>query len=139
MPRSFEMIVRNGEVEKAKAGDRCRFTGTLIVIPDVSRTGMPGLFLCLFVPSCLCLCFFSRFDYFEVKKESPLIMMPLFIHFFVLLLFLGPKSEGRKMNGKNGRTNTQTEEAREFAMARTLSYRLAFLVSHIETTNTQVK
>ncbi|KAJ7070541.1 MCM-domain-containing protein [Mycena amicta] len=29
-------------VERAKAGDKCTFTGTFIVIPDVSQLGLPG-------------------------------------------------------------------------------------------------
>lgn len=33
---------RHEEVEKAKAGDKCLFTGTLIVVPDISRGRMPG-------------------------------------------------------------------------------------------------
>lgn len=37
MPRSIDVILRNETVEKAKAGDKCIFTGTLIVVPDVSQ------------------------------------------------------------------------------------------------------
>eukprot|EP01116_Phalansterium_solitarium_P020166 TRINITY_DN5870_c0_g1_i1.p1 TRINITY_DN5870_c0_g1~~TRINITY_DN5870_c0_g1_i1.p1 ORF type:complete len:820 (-),score=186.98 TRINITY_DN5870_c0_g1_i1:6-2465(-) len=37
MPRSIDVIMRHREVEKAKAGDKCRFTGTLIVVPEVAR------------------------------------------------------------------------------------------------------
>jgi DNA replication licensing factor MCM6 len=29
-------------VERAKAGDKCTFTGTFIVVPDVSQLGIPG-------------------------------------------------------------------------------------------------
>jgi len=29
-------------VERAKAGDKCVFTGTLIVIPDIAQLGLPG-------------------------------------------------------------------------------------------------
>ncbi|KAG8572308.1 hypothetical protein GDO81_012013 [Engystomops pustulosus] len=36
IPRSVEVILRAEAVETAMAGDRCDFTGTLIVIPDVS-------------------------------------------------------------------------------------------------------
>jgi DNA replication licensing factor MCM6 len=35
MPRCIDIILRNEGVEKAKAGDKCLFTGNLIVIPDV--------------------------------------------------------------------------------------------------------
>ncbi|OBZ86512.1 DNA replication licensing factor mcm6 [Choanephora cucurbitarum] len=42
MPRSMDMIVRNEMVERAKAGDKCIFTGTLIVVPDVSAFRTPG-------------------------------------------------------------------------------------------------
>eukprot|EP01117_Protostelium_nocturnum_P010652 TRINITY_DN3837_c0_g1_i1.p1 TRINITY_DN3837_c0_g1~~TRINITY_DN3837_c0_g1_i1.p1 ORF type:complete len:837 (-),score=296.88 TRINITY_DN3837_c0_g1_i1:40-2526(-) len=36
MPRTIDVILRHEEVEKAKAGDKCVFIGTLIVVPDVS-------------------------------------------------------------------------------------------------------
>jgi DNA replication licensing factor MCM6 len=39
MPRSMKIVLRNEEVEKAKPGDKCVFTGTLIVVPDVSQLG----------------------------------------------------------------------------------------------------
>ena len=42
MPRSMDIIVRNELVEKAKAGDKCDFTGCLIVVPDVSQLALPG-------------------------------------------------------------------------------------------------
>jgi len=42
MPRSLDVILRGEMVERAKAGDKCVFTGTLIVIPDVSQLGLPG-------------------------------------------------------------------------------------------------
>ena len=30
-------------VERAKAGDKCIFVGTFIVVPDVSQLGLPGV------------------------------------------------------------------------------------------------
>lgn len=42
MPRSLDVILRNELVERAKAGDKCVFTGTFIVVPDVSQLGLPG-------------------------------------------------------------------------------------------------
>ncbi|TIB71945.1 hypothetical protein E3Q23_03584 [Wallemia mellicola] len=42
MPRSLDVILRGETVEKAKAGDKCVFTGTFIVVPDVSQLGIPG-------------------------------------------------------------------------------------------------
>lgn len=42
MPRTMEIILRNELVERAKAGDRCTFTGCLIVVPDVAQLGLPG-------------------------------------------------------------------------------------------------
>ena len=42
MPRSLDVILRGEMVERAKAGDKCVFTGTFIVIPDVSQLGLPG-------------------------------------------------------------------------------------------------
>ncbi|XP_034039656.1 DNA replication licensing factor MCM6 [Thalassophryne amazonica] len=43
IPRSVEVILRTEAVETAQAGDRCDFTGTLIVVPDVSQLSTPGL------------------------------------------------------------------------------------------------
>ncbi|KAG0087348.1 MCM DNA helicase complex subunit mcm6 [Podila epicladia] len=37
MPRTMDVILRGDVVEKAKAGDKARFTGMLIVVPDVSQ------------------------------------------------------------------------------------------------------
>jgi len=42
MPRTMDVIVRGEIVDRAKAGERCIFTGTLIVIPDVSQFRIPG-------------------------------------------------------------------------------------------------
>lgn len=42
MPRSMDVIVRNDLVERAKAGDKCEFTGCLIVLPDISQLALPG-------------------------------------------------------------------------------------------------
>ena len=42
MPRCIDVICRNDVVEKAKAGDKILFTGTVIVVPDaggLSRVG----------------------------------------------------------------------------------------------------
>jgi DNA replication licensing factor MCM6 len=43
MPRSLDVILRSEVVERAKAGDKCTFTGTFIVVPDVSQLGLPGV------------------------------------------------------------------------------------------------
>ncbi|KAF1985029.1 MCM-domain-containing protein [Aulographum hederae CBS 113979] len=42
MPRTMDVIVRGEMVDRAKAGEKCVFTGTLIVIPDVSQFRVPG-------------------------------------------------------------------------------------------------
>lgn len=42
MPRSMDVIVRNEMVERAKAGDQCVFTGSLVVIPDGSALARAG-------------------------------------------------------------------------------------------------
>lgn len=42
IPRSVEVILRAEAVETAQAGDRCDFTGTLIVVPDVSALALAG-------------------------------------------------------------------------------------------------
>ncbi|CAE6491228.1 unnamed protein product [Rhizoctonia solani] len=43
MPRSLDVILRAEQVERAKPGDRCVFTGTFVVVPDVSQMGLPGV------------------------------------------------------------------------------------------------
>ncbi|XP_051875843.1 DNA replication licensing factor MCM6 [Pristis pectinata] len=43
IPRSVEVILRAEAVESAQAGDRCDFTGMLIVVPDVSQLATPGV------------------------------------------------------------------------------------------------
>ena len=42
MPRSLDVILRGELVERVKAGDKCVFTGTFIVVPDVSQLNIPG-------------------------------------------------------------------------------------------------
>ncbi|XP_056389294.1 DNA replication licensing factor MCM6 [Hyla sarda] len=42
IPRSVEIILRAEAVESCQAGDRCDFTGCLIVVPDVSQLTTPG-------------------------------------------------------------------------------------------------
>ncbi|KAA8499259.1 DNA replication licensing factor mcm6 [Porphyridium purpureum] len=42
LPRSLDVIVRNDNVELAKAGDKVTFTGTLIVVPDASTLAAAG-------------------------------------------------------------------------------------------------
>jgi DNA replication licensing factor MCM6 len=45
MPRSIDVILRNEMVERCKAGDKCVFTGSLVVLPDgsaLSRAGDPA-------------------------------------------------------------------------------------------------
>ncbi|AAS53917.1 AFR546Wp [Eremothecium gossypii ATCC 10895] len=43
MPRTLDVILRGDCVERAKPGDRCRFTGTEIVMPDVTQLGLAGM------------------------------------------------------------------------------------------------
>ena len=43
MPRTLDVILRGEIVERAKAGDKCIFTGNLIVLPDVAQLGLPGV------------------------------------------------------------------------------------------------
>ncbi|OJD40185.1 dna replication licensing factor mcm6 [Diplodia corticola] len=42
MPRTMDVILRGEMVDRAKAGEKCIFTGTAIVIPDVSQFRVPG-------------------------------------------------------------------------------------------------
>ncbi|XP_065839412.1 DNA replication licensing factor MCM6-like [Oscarella lobularis] len=41
IPRTLEVILRSECVEQAQAGDKCDFTGTLIVVPDVAQLQTP--------------------------------------------------------------------------------------------------
>ncbi|SCU95315.1 LADA_0G14906g1_1 [Lachancea dasiensis] len=43
MPRTIDVILRGDCVERAKPGDRCKFTGTEIVVPDITQLGLPGV------------------------------------------------------------------------------------------------
>lgn len=43
MPRTLDVILRGEMVERTKPGEKCVFTGTLIVVPDVSQLGIPGV------------------------------------------------------------------------------------------------
>ncbi|KAI9713545.1 MAG: MCM DNA helicase complex subunit mcm6 [Bogoriella megaspora] len=43
MPRTLDVILRGEIVDRAKAGEKCIFTGTLIVIPDISQFRVPGV------------------------------------------------------------------------------------------------
>ncbi|XP_024542911.1 DNA replication licensing factor MCM6 isoform X1 [Selaginella moellendorffii] len=42
LPRSLDIILRHEIVEQARAGDRCTFTGTVVVIPDILALSAPG-------------------------------------------------------------------------------------------------
>ena len=42
IPRSVDIILRAEAVETAQPGDRCDFTGSLIVVPDVGALQLPG-------------------------------------------------------------------------------------------------
>jgi len=42
IPRAVEVILRAEAVECAHAGDRCEFTGTSVVVPNVAALNMPG-------------------------------------------------------------------------------------------------
>jgi DNA replication licensing factor MCM6 len=39
----MDVVLRGEIVDRAKAGEKCIFTGALIVIPDVSQLGLPGV------------------------------------------------------------------------------------------------
>ena len=42
MPRTLDVVLRGEMVERAKAGDKCVFAGSLVVVPDVSQLTAPG-------------------------------------------------------------------------------------------------
>ncbi|CAK7266192.1 MCM DNA helicase complex subunit mcm6 [Sporothrix epigloea] len=43
MPRTMDVILRGEMVDRAKAGEKCIFNGMLMVVPDVSQLGLPGV------------------------------------------------------------------------------------------------
>lgn len=43
MPRTIDVVLRGEIVERAKPGDKCKFTGTPIVLPDLSQFRLPGV------------------------------------------------------------------------------------------------
>ena len=45
-----DIIMRNEMVDKAKPGDKCTFTGSLIVVPDVAQLRTAGVCVCV----CVC-------------------------------------------------------------------------------------
>uniref|UniRef100_H2TMB3 DNA replication licensing factor MCM6 n=1 Tax=Takifugu rubripes TaxID=31033 RepID=H2TMB3_TAKRU len=70
IPRSLDIVLRAEAVETAQAGDRCDFTGTLIVVPDVSQMRTPGMFLVLKPPVDLKLSAFLQFGGKEIREEE---------------------------------------------------------------------
>ncbi|KAG0585134.1 hypothetical protein M758_3G261900 [Ceratodon purpureus] len=42
LPRTLDIILRHEMVESARAGDKCIFTGTVVVIPDIAAISAPG-------------------------------------------------------------------------------------------------
>ena len=42
LPRSIDVILRHEAVESARAGDKCIFTGTLVVVPELAPASMAG-------------------------------------------------------------------------------------------------
>jgi len=42
LPRTMDVIMRNDVVESVRAGDKMVFTGSLVVVPDISAVTAPG-------------------------------------------------------------------------------------------------
>ena len=42
LPRTMEAVLRNEQVEQARAGDKLVFTGNLVVVPDIAMLTIPG-------------------------------------------------------------------------------------------------
>ncbi|KAL3687903.1 hypothetical protein R1sor_014212 [Riccia sorocarpa] len=42
LPRTLDIILRHEVVEHARAGDKCVFTGSVVVIPDIAAMASPG-------------------------------------------------------------------------------------------------
>jgi hypothetical protein len=59
MPRTIDVILRGDVVDKARPGDRCLFTGCLIVVPDISQVLIFLIFL--FISFKFLILFFDKF------------------------------------------------------------------------------
>ncbi len=42
LPRTMEVVLRNEQVEQARAGDKLVFSGNLVVVPDIAMLTIPG-------------------------------------------------------------------------------------------------
>jgi DNA replicative helicase MCM subunit Mcm2 (Cdc46/Mcm family) len=42
LPRTIDVIMRHQAVETANPGDKARFIGMLVVVPDISAMALPG-------------------------------------------------------------------------------------------------
>jgi DNA replication licensing factor MCM6 len=42
LPRTVDVILRHEIVDRAKPGDKCIFTGTLVVLPEIASVTAPG-------------------------------------------------------------------------------------------------
>ncbi|CAN0154796.1 unnamed protein product [Bubo scandiacus] len=117
IPRSVEVILRAEAVESAQAGDKCDFTGSLIVVPDVSQLSTPGLLLPLMIsmtcPSCFVL--------------GTAVLTPA--------LVAGVRAEtGSRVSGTEGYETEGIRGLRALGV-RELSYKLVFLACYVAPTN----
>lgn len=149
IPRSVEVILRAEAVETAQAGDRCDFTGTLIVVPDVSAMALAGSVLFFFLLMqyrfykmcrvCLKLMGLSLLYEKTKQKGSHLPTCSIFNHVGIFLIFIGTRAEtSSRVTGKEGFEADGIQGLKALGV-RELSYRLAFLANHVAPTNPRVR
>ncbi|RLW04805.1 hypothetical protein DV515_00005686 [Chloebia gouldiae] len=114
IPRSVEVILRAEAVESAQAGDKCDFTGSLIVVPDVSQLATPGLLLLMTSVSVL-------------PVLGAAVLTPVSL--------AGLRAEtGSRVTGTEGYETEGIRGLRALGV-RELSYKLVFLACYVAPTN----
>ncbi|NWW32944.1 MCM6 factor, partial [Panurus biarmicus] len=113
IPRSVEVILRAEAVESAQAGDKCDFTGSLIVVPDVSQLSTPGLLL-------------------VATRPFPLVLGAAVL---TAVSPAGFRAEtGARVTGTEGYESEGIRGLRALGI-RELSYKLVFLACYVAPTN----
>jgi DNA replication licensing factor MCM6 len=104
-----EVILRGECVEMAQPGDRCDFTGTLIVVPDISQMSAPGK-LSSFVK--------ATFDYAGARADPS-------------------AKTGQTTGGKQATANDGLMGLKALGV-RDMTYKMAFLACGVSTQNPKV-
>ena len=98
MPRTMDIVVRHEMVDRAKAGDKCTFTGMLVVIPDVYRYSSFPIF--------------NFFESFFFSIEINLFNMCLYL--LLCFYFSGRSKEGSAIHSGSKRRRGDTGSVHYF-------------------------